>query len=341
MRIFGWRADPGTAYWRLAVPLVELASRGHDCMVADLAPDCVTRDAEADVFVASRTAMPGPSQTFRQLCREGRMLMVYDLDDDFWSVEPHNRAAFELFSRPDIQSNIETNLSMADLVTVSTETLAEVVSAHTSAPVRVLPNRMPRWATELLMPDAYGGPVRYGHTGGASHLRDFGEIAKTLRAFFQHRAGSAEFVAVGQDSTARVASIRGRTRYVPWQLDVRDYLHAVSTSLDVGLAPLRDTVFNRSKTGLKAMEYGALGLPVIASNVEPYTSYVRHGETGFLCASPREWREALDALMDADLRRRMGLAGRAQARQHLIEDHAHEWLRVYEGVRSWAAASVL
>lgn len=342
MRLFGWRSDPGTGYWRLHLPFGELAKGGHDVMVDDRMPDCVRLDAEADVVVASRTALTPASLTFQRLAAERRMLCVYETDDDVFSLDPSNRPAMAVLGQPDVQANIRANLAAAHLVTTTTDHLASVLREHTDAPVAVLSNRVPRWLTERPAPwDIYGptGRLRYdpmsdgrrplaiGYTGGASHVRDFGEIAKPLRAWLQKEGLRARFHCIGLDVMARVETIRGRARHTPWDTDVPAYLRSIG--FDIGLAPLRDTEFARSKSPLKALEYGALGIPVVASNVEPYASYVRHGETGFLCGSPREWREALDALLDPKLRHRMGLAGRLQACEHLIEDHAGGWLAAY------------
>jgi Glycosyl transferases group 1 len=335
-RIFGWSADAGTSFWRMCLPFGELAKRGHDVMVDDRMPACVQR-GEVDVLVASRTAKPGPSQTFQRLAREAKMLCVYETDDDTFSITPDNRPAKAFFDA-DILANVRANLACAHLVTTSTPHLAEVLSAYTSAQVVVLPNRVPRWLTELPAPwEREPDPLVVGHTGGASHVRDFGECAKSLRSWLQRQGGRAEFHAIGYDSTARVATIRGRARHTGWTTDVDAYLRGID--FGVGLAPLRDTEFARSKSALKAMEYGALGIPVIASAVSPYDGYVRHGETGFLCSTARDWRDALDALTDPDVRHRMGLAGRLQACGHLIEGHAHEWLGDYERAMSGRVAA--
>jgi glycosyltransferase involved in cell wall biosynthesis len=364
-RIFGWSADPGTSYWRLRLPLVELAARGHDVMVDDRMPDCVNHGAEADVVVASRTCNPGPSETFQRLCHENRMLCVYDTDDDLFTVTPDNtahkyfhgdrheqlvpiahagsvdfRAMRDGSAKPDIFEvgeveidrlrHIRDNLAAAHLVTTSTEHLANVLRQCTTAPVVVLPNHVPRWATELPAPWEREPRTRVvaGHTGGSSHARDFGEVAKPLRSWLQRHGEHAEFHAIGADSTPRVTTIRSHTRHTKWTADVAGYLSSID--FDIGLAPLRGTEFARSKSPLKAMEYGALGIPVVASDVEPYSGYVQHGVTGFLCRTAKDWRTALDALMDPDLRHAMGLANRLQACEHLIEDHAHLWLEAYE-----------
>ena len=43
-----------------------------------------------------------------------------------------------------------------------------------------------------------------------------------------------------------------------------------SLNLDLAIAPLADNDFNRCKSHLKILEYGVLGLPVIASSPGPY-----------------------------------------------------------------------
>jgi glycosyltransferase involved in cell wall biosynthesis len=53
------------------------------------------------------------------------------------------------------------------------------------------------------------------------------------------------------------------------------------------------------------------GVPVVASAVGVNREIVQDGVNGFLASTPDEWRQKLSALMgDADLRRRMGAAGR-------------------------------
>jgi hypothetical protein len=82
--------------------------------------------------------------------------------------------------------------------------------------------------------------------------------------------------------------------------------------LDIGLMPLPDAEWERGKCGLKALQYMALGLPVVVSPVGVNAEIVRDGESGVLARTEREWEEALERLLaDADLRRRMGREGRA------------------------------
>jgi glycosyltransferase involved in cell wall biosynthesis len=80
---------------------------------------------------------------------------------------------------------------------------------------------------------------------------------------------------------------------------------------DVGLAPLWDGYWERGKCGLKAIQYMAAGIPVLAADVGALPAIVRHGETGFVYRNGAEFmRYARQLAEDRELRRRMGEAGR-------------------------------
>ena len=94
---------------------------------------------------------------------------------------------------------------------------------------------------------------------------------------------------------------------------------------DIGLYPLNPGPFNDYKCGFKAVEYMALALPVIASDVAANSEIVRHGETGFLVGDPGGWQKAIEALLDdPGLAERMGRAGRARVEQHYSIERASE-----------------
>jgi len=68
---------------------------------------------------------------------------------------------------------------------------------------------------------------------------------------------------------------------------------------DIGLAPTVNCRFNAAKSNLKVIEYGAWGIPCVASKVPPYVTTIREGINGFTAAnSPAEWIDKLSYLIE-------------------------------------------
>jgi glycosyltransferase involved in cell wall biosynthesis len=66
--------------------------------------------------------------------------------------------------------------------------------------------------------------------------------------------------------------------------------------IDVSLAPLTMNRFNRCKSDLKVTEAAMTKTAIIASNVENYSGSIIHGETGLLCSTKEEWKEAIESM---------------------------------------------
>jgi glycosyltransferase involved in cell wall biosynthesis len=93
--------------------------------------------------------------------------------------------------------------------------------------------------------------------------------------------------------------------FVDWMTRSRPVWH-------IGLAPLRDTPANRCRSPVKALEYAAMGLAVLASDVPAYRGSIADGPAGRLVPnSLAGWHGALDWMIrDQDQRR--GLAVQAR-----------------------------
>jgi glycosyltransferase involved in cell wall biosynthesis len=84
----------------------------------------------------------------------------------------------------------------------------------------------------------------------------------------------------------------------------------IISEFDVGLYPLNDNTVNRNKCAFKALEYMAMGVPVVASPVGANADVVSDGVDGYLPTSVRGWVESLKTLIDEPRRLQMGNAGR-------------------------------
>lgn len=306
MNIQFWAADQGACgRYRCELPGGALAARGHTVRVnrqLDL-----RALPETDVVVGQRICKSGPSQLWQAMADSPRKpLMVYELDDDVWALqfERHNPAAREWGPR---LRDVQRNLAVADAVTVTTAALAEVVSAHTSAPVHVVPNAVP---DELLDGAHVGGtppwfdstygdrPLGWG--GSPTHDGDWEHdgVARTVVRWADRSGHALMFLGLGVPEPVSRAlanlSVHSRqvTNYLGWTRDWTEYYQRVSRFW-VGLAPLAPTTFNRSKSDLKVLEYAALGVPWVASGFGPYAA-TTEARGGIRAHSPVEWRGVLE-----------------------------------------------
>ncbi|MEV8439142.1 glycosyltransferase family 4 protein [Actinosynnema sp. NPDC051121] len=330
VKVFGWSADQsGCGWYRMQMPLAELARRGYETHAAEVMPDEWLETS--DVLIAQRICKPAPTTNWQQIARHPRRpLMVVELDDDLWQVPPSSRVAYEWFSKPGVQGNLRLNLRVADLVTVSTEPLAEVVR-RINPNVVVIPNAVPAAMLDLPAPERVDERFVVGWGGSSTHVMDFAEIGPQLTRFLQrnpatvlHTLGGPRH-AMREHMTWLKRLAAEQWRVTEWSDDVWDYYRAIG-HFDVSTAPLVPHVFNESKSPIKALEAAARGVPMVASAVGPYPEFVRHGETGLLVREPHEWPRALrDLLLDESMRTEMGAAARLQARAHTIERRGDLW----------------
>ena len=79
--------------------------------------------------------------------------------------------------------------------------------------------------------------------------------------------------------------------YVDW-----DKLPALISEVDINLAPLVDSIFNRAKSEIKWIEAALVKVPTVASNIGAFSDAVVDGETGLL-ATDDQWFDKFEALV--------------------------------------------
>lgn len=314
--------EDGTAcgYYRIRLPFDEL--RKHD-IEAVHARHTEAFDDSWPVMVAQRLGFPGIEMTWLKLFR--KHAMVWETDDDLWSIDSPNKRAARIFT-PEFLKGLEFCVRTARLVTVTNDHLAERMSRF-NPNVAVVPNMIDGALPK--MQRARRDKVTIGWAGGDSHTRDLAKIIVPLHRVL--RSTDAVVHTIGQDFSKTLRFPADRHRHSGWEQKLIKYYSTID--FDIGLAPLEDTTFTRSKSYIKALEYGALGIPVIASDVGPYREYVEDGGTGFLVRSESEWIDRIRLLVDdPELRESMGAAARAKAVKHTIAAGWKQWETVYRSV---------
>jgi len=98
--------------------------------------------------------------------------------------------------------------------------------------------------------------------------------------------------------------------YIPWRAEseISDL-----QQIDIGLMPLIDSPWSRGKCGFKLIQYGAIGIASLASDVGVNADVIRDGQSGYLVHDD-DWYTPLQALVrDKDLAQKMG----KEAQEHM------------------------
>ena len=114
---------------------------------------------------------------------------------------------------------------------------------------------------------------------------------------------------------------------VPWEEETE-----VPTlqRIDIGLYPLPDEDWVYGKSGLKALQYMALGIPTVATAIGANFRIIDNEANGILVNTNSEWLEALESLIDSpEKRRKLGTAGRETVVDlYSIKANTHIYLTV-------------
>jgi glycosyltransferase involved in cell wall biosynthesis len=324
VKVHFWSADmAGSAFYRAVMPSMGLSWLGHTTTHGMRLP----RNWESyDTIVGCRVAQTGSSRMWQHLKEQGKRIIL-DLDDDYFHIDPSNTAAVRVWDRAMLQRLAE-NLALADLVTCVTEPLAAVLRDY-AADVRVIPNGLP--AQYLGHPRDYradGRPLYVGWAGTSSTVAELPEAVRALNRISQYqRPGGVmvRLVGIGAEQ-AMALGLRGRQiGALGWVERLEHYLQAVG-EFDVWCAPYRDIPFNGAKFPTKFLESSILGIPLIASDIEPYRRVIRHGENGFLVRYEHEWGRYLKRLVDdPGLRQRVGMTARGEASGSIMQALHVQW----------------
>ena len=251
----------------------------------------------ADVIFVQRALYGmGPGLIARPIERSSAKVIL-DLDDNLFVETPSMKGKGPLARWLYGPQQVRRLVVRANLIIVSTEEIKSEL-AWSNKPIEVIPTVpvVARYPRSNLSPE---GPLRLvwaGTRGGLDYL-DF--LANVLEEF--ERRGVAELTVISSEPW------NGPSRFIQWEQQDEELR---LSHFDVGLMPLPDTPYAKSKAGYKLLQYMATGMPVIASPVGVNRSLITQSKSGFLCSSSSEWADAILAMYnDRNAARVMGQNG--------------------------------
>ena len=328
---------PASSHVRLLRPL------GHPSLATDLdvrqvPPEALAEVTDADVVVVHRTALEHVDHgaVLATLGDRGIPIVV-DVDDLLFDPDRLPQSSDREWA-PAVEA-LRASMQAAVFVTVSTDPLLDA-ARELVGDVRLVRNAVDerlwfaptpdgsspgRGGTEHPSSEA-GAPLRVLYMGSRTHGADLELVRPAIERLRERDPDGIRIGVVGGETTPSEwydsipIPFSVYDRFVPW-------LRTVATEYDVAVAPLVDDEFNASKSDLKWLEYSAMGLPVIVSDVPSYRS-VKDGITGLVVGSgPDEWVTALRSMRHGDLRDELRAAARLEVlAERTLARTANRWV---------------
>lgn len=293
--------NDATSFYRAAWPLSRLQKNRSDVSVyfQKIGKDQAIAWAEIslfDILFLQRPYTPWEYQLLT-IAKDIGVKVWCDYDDDLLNVEIHN-PAFKTYSDPKIKDNVTKIAKAADLLTFSTEHLKSKMSFGN-------PNaHVVRNATDfdLLALQKSKDYKRLENVifwrGSKSHDNDLflyadalGKIAKKNRAW--------KFGFLGNPWFGLLNFIPQDQMFVIPKVDLPKYFHFMKAlQPDISIAPLADSVFNRSKSNIAWQEATISSSPCLCPDFDEWRE---HGAV--LYKNPDSFSAELQHLIDSKERR--------------------------------------
>ena len=258
--------------------------------------------------------------------------ILSEYDDSIYSVNSSSPSFKWTGPGGDVEWVGDKQLEASDGLIVSTDYLKKIYSKK-NCNIAVVPNAIDFEVWSNLKEKKKGKKIKIGWEGGANHetnLRLIKNVVPTILA--KYKNVEFHFKYGGHP----IDYLKGKRikfdDYHKWTSVDKHPQSMKNANFDIGIAPLRDLDFNRSKSNLRFLEYSALGIPTVASPVEPYLC-IEHGKTGYLASNDNEWVECLSKLIEnEELRRYVGKTAYLYVRDnHSVEVVAKDYIKKLEG----------
>lgn len=237
---------------------------------------------------------------------------VTEMDDWIFDLPGYNVASNPYKPNSTLEKIAYDQIKLSDAIIVSTSFLKEsVLKIFPEKKVHIIPNTIDfdLWdhcLSDEKMEKKKDGMVRIIYSGCGNHNGDL-EIVKPVLLALLDEFPNLEVI-MAQEFPCFSDVTNPRFKVVKRWVDIINYPSMLKGwDGDIGIAPLRDNAFNRAKSNLRWLEYSALKIPTVASDVRPFSESVKTDQTGFLCKSRQEWYDTLKVLtVDAKVRSSIG-----------------------------------
>lgn len=234
--------------------------------------------------------------------------IIYDFDDAIWLEDPIEKGT--LLAKLKYKKKVGQLCKISWKVTVGNNFLADYARKFNQQ-VQIIPTVVDTEKRHFPLENNNSKQITLGWTGSHSTLKYLNDLEPVLKQVV-HEFNCRILITANQKPELDIENLD----FIAWS---EENEIQVLNEMDIGIMPLPDEDWSKGKCGFKLIQYGAVGLPSLASKVGVNDKIVIDGETGFLCRTQQDWLQSLSLLInDASLRVSMG----KKAREHIVKNYS-------------------
>lgn len=229
--------------------------------------------------------------------------IITEIDDWIFDIPAGNVASTPYQPNSDAEKIAYKQIELSDYLIVSTQFIKDnLLNIFPEKIIFIVKNSIDFdiWENPSIIPSLEAkkdGVIRIGYTGCGNHGPDLEIIKKPILALLDEYP-NLEFILPTPHFWTDINHPR-LFKFNGW-VSMQKFPGLIKGwDLDIGVAPLKDSNFNRAKSNLRWIEYGALKIPCVASTVYPFKNSIKHKKDGLLVSnSASSWYETLKGLIE-------------------------------------------
>ncbi len=307
------RMDGGDYFYRTYAPGIAMAQE-EGVYVVNLTNQHrrkVEIMTQADILILKNICDPDLLSLIRGRKKSGK-LTVYEIADDLSALQPWNPVYF-FYKNKENLALVNRLARYCDALQTTCHELKRLYG-HLNDNYEVFPNQISHIPRKR--PVKKGKKVIIGWGGSHGHLEDMAEIAVSLIEWINKQPNVCLHLMCSEPIWKLFDPLPNHKKKRTLPGSMNDY-YSFLRGIDIGIAPLKDTAFNRSRSDVKFLEYAVSGVVPVMAYLEPYTNSVDVGKTGFLFKDTSHLITILNQLLENTLlSRKIAKA----ARQYVIQE---------------------
>lgn len=282
------RKESGCDYHRVYLPMKYL---GYDFSDFEKNPGIKTFEG-VEILFFNRIPID-PIEKVIEYKRKYGFKIVIDLDD-WWELD-HKHLLYSNFQKSHFADMVIKGIKAADAITCTTDRLASKIKVYNKN-VHIIPNALPFGDDQFHDKRSLSPYTRFMYAGGSTHFWDVRTLINPFKRL-NNDGLNAQFILAGYNSSSEEVwnkienafslngTLKGYERR--YSLSIDDYMDHYMFA-DVSLVPLESNIFTPYKSNLKVIEAGCKCIPVIVSDIPPYSDEPNKGVL-MTAKNTREW----------------------------------------------------